>query len=233
MQRRKLLIGMGSLAAGGAAATGTGAFSSMSADRSGNINVVNDSAGLLSLEPDGKQVWENNGELVIDTSVGQGDGQSTDGSYGVNRNSQYEFGGVTDSTWGGNEVSDYGYLVDAVDKDASFAEWYGTHFDDSGAVATDRTWATPSDYDKPVFDQDRSNDISEPFFIVQNNDTAPHDITVTFDDNISFELGASLDKTFQLKFPDVGPGEYINIALIIIAGNSAVDTSGSITVSAD
>ena len=50
MQRRKYLIGLGSLAAGGAAATGTGAFTSVEASRSVSVNVADDSSALLSLD---------------------------------------------------------------------------------------------------------------------------------------------------------------------------------------
>ncbi|MFC7131943.1 MULTISPECIES: hypothetical protein [Salinibaculum] len=49
MERRKFLIGMGSLAAGGAAAMGTGAFSTVRADRDMTINTVNDEYAFLKL----------------------------------------------------------------------------------------------------------------------------------------------------------------------------------------
>jgi hypothetical protein len=42
MKRRKFVVGLGSLAAGGAAATGTGAFSQMGAGRSLSVKVSND-----------------------------------------------------------------------------------------------------------------------------------------------------------------------------------------------
>jgi hypothetical protein len=49
MQRRKLLATVGSLAAGGAAAMGTGAFTSVSANRSVDVQVADDSVALLRL----------------------------------------------------------------------------------------------------------------------------------------------------------------------------------------
>jgi hypothetical protein len=49
MQRRNLLIGMGSLTAGGAAAVGTGAFTSVEAERSVSVAVADDSNAFLSL----------------------------------------------------------------------------------------------------------------------------------------------------------------------------------------
>ncbi|WP_302082415.1 hypothetical protein [Salinibaculum rarum] len=49
MQRRKFLVGMGSLAAGGAAAMGTGAFTSAEANRTVNAAVVADESAYLGL----------------------------------------------------------------------------------------------------------------------------------------------------------------------------------------
>jgi len=52
MQRRKFVIGLGSLAAGGAAATGTGAFTSVEAERTVKVGVADDADALLALKPD-------------------------------------------------------------------------------------------------------------------------------------------------------------------------------------
>ncbi|WP_123619495.1 hypothetical protein [Halorubrum sp. CSM-61] len=49
--RRKFIAGLGALATGSAAAMGTGAFSSVQADRGITVEVAGDSAALLSLEP--------------------------------------------------------------------------------------------------------------------------------------------------------------------------------------
>jgi hypothetical protein len=51
MERRKFLIGTGSLAAGAAAITGSGAFTWVKASRDITIEVRGDSAALLGLEP--------------------------------------------------------------------------------------------------------------------------------------------------------------------------------------
>jgi hypothetical protein len=53
MERRKFMIGVGSLAAGGAAATGTGAFASQEATRSVKVEVQNDENGAIQLTPTG------------------------------------------------------------------------------------------------------------------------------------------------------------------------------------
>lgn len=82
MQRRKFLIGAGALAAGSAAAMGTGAFSAMSADRDADIDVVSDSEGLVTLRagPDPSVFQDGAGELAIDLSPG------------INVDSRYQIG---------------------------------------------------------------------------------------------------------------------------------------------
>ncbi|WP_229121282.1 hypothetical protein [Halapricum desulfuricans] len=50
-KRRKFLLGMGSLAAGGAAAIGSGAFTSVSADRGMAVQVADDAEAFLAIEP--------------------------------------------------------------------------------------------------------------------------------------------------------------------------------------
>jgi hypothetical protein len=50
MQRRKFLIGMGSLAAGGAAAMGTGAYESLEADRNAKMKVTTDDSAYMQLK---------------------------------------------------------------------------------------------------------------------------------------------------------------------------------------
>ncbi|WP_340100273.1 hypothetical protein [Salinibaculum salinum] len=81
---------MGSLAAGGAAAMGTGAFTTASASRSVTVDVVNDEEGLIGLMAGDHQNIEINddGELVIDLEGPGGEG--------VNINSQYTWGDPDD-----------------------------------------------------------------------------------------------------------------------------------------
>jgi hypothetical protein len=82
MERRKFLIGAGSLAAGGAAALGSGAFTSVQADRSVDVTVAGDANAFLALEPspsaNGNYATTNDGTLAIqldgsdDTPAGDG-----------------------------------------------------------------------------------------------------------------------------------------------------------------
>ncbi|WP_229110566.1 hypothetical protein [Halapricum desulfuricans] len=85
--RRKFLLGMGSLAAGGAAAIGSGAFSSMAATRSVAIDVASDSNAQIGLVAgDVSDISEkSNGEIEL-SLTGDGAGE------GVNTNSVYKWG---------------------------------------------------------------------------------------------------------------------------------------------
>jgi len=79
MDRRKFLVGMGSLAAGGAAVMGTGAFDRVTAGRAVNVNVVGDAGAHLKLDPISKYASQNSdGELELNFGK-------------INPNSDYEF----------------------------------------------------------------------------------------------------------------------------------------------
>lgn len=69
MQRRKYLTAIGSLAAGGAAVMGTGAFTSMTAQRTTMVNVVGDTSAYLNLTPTSEHAsLDSEGTLEIDLS---------------------------------------------------------------------------------------------------------------------------------------------------------------------
>jgi hypothetical protein len=81
MERRKFIAGLGSIAAGGAAAIGTGAFTNVSATRDVSVSVAKDSNALLKLSKNGNA----NGSYAD----GSGDTISVDigsGTKGVNKN---------------------------------------------------------------------------------------------------------------------------------------------------
>ena len=84
--RRKFLTGLGALAAGSATAMGTGAFTSVSADRNVSVAVADDADALLAIEPtDGANADYADGsgnslEINIDDSTALDDnGVSGDG----------------------------------------------------------------------------------------------------------------------------------------------------------
>ncbi|QGX93652.1 hypothetical protein EI982_02010 [Haloplanus rallus] len=71
MERRKFIATMGSIAAGGAATVGTGAFTSVEADRSVDVAVEDDASAYLGLDTSGDAndqyvSGQGSGEIVID-----------------------------------------------------------------------------------------------------------------------------------------------------------------------
>ncbi|MYL68825.1 DUF1102 domain-containing protein [Halorubrum distributum] len=79
MERRKFVVGLGALASGSAAAVGTGAFTSVTANRSVDVEVAGDANAYLSLQqisgsPNSQQyVTNSSGEIGFDFSDSNGD----------------------------------------------------------------------------------------------------------------------------------------------------------------
>lgn len=84
MERRKFLLGVGSASVGGSALVGSGAFTSVEATRTVQVDVVEDSDALLGLDscPDSPNATyagiDSNGRLVVEI------GETDDGGEGVN-----------------------------------------------------------------------------------------------------------------------------------------------------
>ncbi|WP_200531275.1 DUF1102 domain-containing protein [Halorubrum sp. LN27] len=86
MNRRKVLAALGAISGGAAIASGTGAFTSVEADRDVAVEVANDSTAYLSLNAIGSNApytTTNNGQLGIDltgsnTTGAGGSGVNTD-----------------------------------------------------------------------------------------------------------------------------------------------------------
>ncbi|WP_277539962.1 hypothetical protein [Haloarcula laminariae] len=83
MNRRKFLIGAGSLAAGSAAAMGTGAFTSVQAERTVSVSVADDSNALLALSstsgPNGTYAeTTGDNQVKVDISNASGSGVNDD-----------------------------------------------------------------------------------------------------------------------------------------------------------
>ncbi|MDZ5810172.1 DUF1102 domain-containing protein [Halorubrum sp. AD140] len=112
MQRRKFVVGMGALASGTAAVVGSGAFTSVEADRSVEVDVADDASAFLSLEgndtPNGNEYVENDGNgntLSLDFTETGEDGEGLNQKADTiirdlftirNQGTQTVFVGVTD-----------------------------------------------------------------------------------------------------------------------------------------
>jgi hypothetical protein len=95
MKRRKFVIGLGALAAGGSAALGSGAFTSVSTgNRSVEVAVADDSAGFTTLVPgdkNGEYAEETDGTIELNFN-GDADAPAYLGDpQGVNEGSVYTF----------------------------------------------------------------------------------------------------------------------------------------------
>ena len=108
MERRKFVVGLGALASGSAAAIGTGAFDSVEADRTAEVNVAADNDAYLRLSGDGDFVSEDgdSGELSFDFG-----GDSTDkGGEGFNERAETVVSDViTVENQGTQDVTDVGF----------------------------------------------------------------------------------------------------------------------------
>ena len=96
MQRRKFLIGVGSLAAGSAAAMGTGAVSQSSSNRAVDVDIANDSNGFLQFNVSGSSlenteyVSYEDGQLTIEMDKASNDGFASQAE-GLNPDSTFDF----------------------------------------------------------------------------------------------------------------------------------------------
>jgi hypothetical protein len=93
MERRKFLIGLGSLAAGGAATVGTGAFTTASAERTMEVSVAPDSSAYLEIQAldDRYASGTGDGQLELDFGSDSGLGIFDGDAQGLNPDSTFEF----------------------------------------------------------------------------------------------------------------------------------------------
>ena len=226
MERRKFVIGLGALATGSAAAVGSGAFTAAQIDgRETDIAVVDDSNGLIGLEAgDSELVAEDDtsGELYIDFSGAGGD-SGLDGE-GVNPNSVYQVGGITE-----DEADDaIGFIND--DGGDPFSQ-------------DDVLYTAESVSDKPAFSA-RNNTNSERTIEVTFNpddDTLEHeDVSVyVVSSSGGFQFAADLladgDEEAGRTAEDVGIGQALDMSLLVVTGDvdPTVDVEGELIITAD
>jgi hypothetical protein len=91
MQRRKFIAGLGSLAAAGAAAMGTGAFSSIRAERTINVDIAGDVQAYLGLDASTSEYAEQTGNTLELQFDGSNSGQNGEG---LNARADTTFGNV-------------------------------------------------------------------------------------------------------------------------------------------
>jgi len=130
--RRKFLIGMGSLAAGSAAAVGSGAFTSVSANRDVEIDVEGDASAFLQITPakEGESNTPNAAEYVETGEDGTVylDFSNTDesvegaGGSGLNNDATTIFDNLLDFTNQGTQDIEVGVVNDGSTPGSFYAE---------------------------------------------------------------------------------------------------------------
>lgn len=86
MNRRNFVIGLGTVAAGSAAAVGTGAFTSVTASRDVDVKVADDASGYLGLSADGEYVTDDSDSGEVGINLGGTDAADrTEGGEAFNR----------------------------------------------------------------------------------------------------------------------------------------------------
>ena len=134
MQRRKFLATVGSLTAGTAAAMGTGAFTSVTAERAVEVSVAEDGNSFLALNPaggsNGAYAEQTGDESTIEFNIDEQ--ASDDGGLGLNPNATTVIANIFTITNQGTQ--DVGVQVNAdfgdIGEDSSFTIFTGDSPDD-------------------------------------------------------------------------------------------------------
>jgi hypothetical protein len=123
MQRRKFVVGLGSLAAGGAAAMGTGAFTSATTpDRDLSVSVDADDESMIALKPGDDEDITLNSSSQLELNL------SGSNDEGANINSRYEWGDFANPdgdpafTIQNNDTEDYMFKMEYYFDDGSWIE---------------------------------------------------------------------------------------------------------------
>jgi hypothetical protein len=242
MERRKFVIGVGSLAAGGAAAMGTGAFSAAQiSGREADIAVSSDDSALIQLIPGYDAVSES---TVTDNRVGYENGQlfisfddsgtSGNGSgNGVNPDSVYQVGAI-----GSDGQSDLDSYVDsdAPGPDVSDEILYGGA---SGANSGSGLTIT----DDPAFVIRNESDQEYDMTLSVSNDAAPNlnEFTAAVVLRNGQQEGAFSAAQSLSEDPEgftnftLASGEEVAASLIVVTGDidpTSGDFEGSLTLNA-
>jgi len=209
MQRRKFIAGLGSLAAAGAAGIGTGAFTTVTASRTVNVNVVGDGSAFLKITPakeqDGTTLHEN-AEEYVDTSGGTvsfdftNTNEISSGS-GLNDNAVTNVDNLVDFTNQGTQTIIVGEVNNSMPNGMSFySEGVSGEYSDNSNVPANETvdGGAGSSFDAPGAGSNplpNSDNVAtlDPGQTLQN-------IGVTLDTN---DLG---DGPFTVKFKAVREG---------------------------
>ena len=123
--RRNVLIGLGGLVAAGGAALGTGAFTTVEAQRTVSVQTEGDADAFLSLEPasgaNGAFVTETDGTIQFNLDNNAAGNATTANGTGLNKNAKTTFNSLVTVTNNGTQAVTSLTLEMADDSDGSNA----------------------------------------------------------------------------------------------------------------
>jgi hypothetical protein len=214
--RRKFLAGLGALASGSAAAVGTGAFTSVQAQRAVDVSVATDANSYLSLQATGdRATTDSNNQLKIDLA------SSNNGSQGLNPDARSAFTDIfTIKNQGDNDVLiAVGTEADSVYVNGDSQSNSSPHIADTSGVST--------------FVYDEENGSGPGLGPTADN------FTMGIDSGGRVDLDKKFDSaTFQDSDRLVTPGESVSVDLTVITedtiggGSGIPDSNKKITVMA-
>ena len=152
MNRRTFVLGLGTIATGSAAAVGSGAFTSVEADRNISVETADDSAAFLQLDALGANERSMDGDrvsfsfpsqdetLTDDEIVGEGDNPNPQNPQGLGSDSVYRFasdvngGTLLRITNSGTQPVDVFARQDDIDPDEPEVTLFDVDADGSGLL---------------------------------------------------------------------------------------------------
>lgn len=158
VKRRKFLIGAGSLLAGGAAATGTGALTNSESERGLKGRIASDKRGYVAFRENGGAphhktfvTYDSDGEITLDFDQAGDDGK------GLNPDSKLEFRSVfviENQNAAGNQYQEYEVWIESPDPDLDFFTNTGSITGEENAVIIDRGESVPVGVSIDLRDED-------------------------------------------------------------------------------
>jgi len=116
LSRRNALLGLGTLIAGGGAVLGTGAFTTVEAERTVSVETAGDASAFLGFSSLNEDVVDDSGDL-IEINL---DGSSSDDADGINQNARSRFEGLVQVTNNGaDEINSLTFSFDVTGTDSN------------------------------------------------------------------------------------------------------------------
>jgi hypothetical protein len=209
LSRRSVVMGLGGLIAGAGAVLGTGAFTTVEAERTVSVETAGDANAFLAITPgsEGDQYVEANGTVEIDITDTNAGGQ------GVNQNATTAIDQLLEVTNNGTQDVAVGfdneYAIQQGDYNSTGQEYPGGW----GYAVADSEWAAA------VWASPLPAELNDPLAEIR-----PQLVTTGFDGS-TLVSGNSIHNEVRLSSErTISPGESLNIGIIVDTRNSTLGT---------